>query len=1080
MKANDCRFMKTALGFSISTKIKGLGLGFALMLCIGAAAQDRLVQGKVTSAEDNSPIPGVNILSMGKAVGTVSDVDGIYSLQVPTSTSSLVFSFIGFKTIEVELGERSILDVSLEVDITQLSEVVVTGTGVPTEKRKLAFAVESVTTDKLPIVPTASIDQALVGRIPGAQISSISGTPGSEMSIVLRGINTINSGTMPMILVDGVQMGATLLSSIDPNSIEKVEVIQGAAAATIYGAQGANGVLQIFTKKGKSGQIKIDFSMGFANNKMLNVGGVRKAQLHGFTTNYKNEVTVAGDTSTLLMLDPATLLYNSNIGYDPLNPSVKFDKPYDQNLQYFDHFKTFFVPANTYNTSIAVSGGSDKTDFNVSLSKTRQESTFNGSGYNDRTNLSLNLGIELARSLHLRTITRLINNKNTINVEEKQDFGTGIIFGSILYARPFADYNRKDMEGNYGADYGEASSLLQFNPNYQWQYSSTLDNKIDILQSFNLTYSFPKYLDLDLLYGINYQDRNLRHEVQNQSLNQNSVNAFTWSYWNNDVDNTGEITTNYNNQTFQNLKTTAFLRFDFEKDFNLKIPIKATTQLSYDYRSDASKKYENYALGMPVAPPLTSIQGTTFGVYQDYKERFVTFGYLINQRFEYGDLAGVSGGFRSDYSSAFGKGSKPFTFPRADGFFRLSGLDFWNNSGISNAILEWKVRAAYGEAGIQPRPFDRYVTLGSRALGATNALYIPADQSNANLNVEVSKEFEVGTDIMFEGLKGDWLRNFQTSISYWTRTTENAIFRVDAAPSTGVGTLLDNAISLESKGLQVSLNASMFKGSKVTWNLTTNYSQQNSIISKVKGDEIIVGNRILKAGEPVGQLYGWLMLNSVDQKNPNGEPFIDPSQQSNFTVASNGWVVNKSSKQPYITPDRYGLGNPNPDFMMTFINDISYRNFLTFSFQVDWLQGNHLMNYTKQWMYRDGVHSDYEKPITINGETGAWSAFYRGVYNNTYWDKNYFVEDASFVRLRNVSIGLDFAKLFTIQKINRLQLVLSGRNLWTITKYTGMDPEISSYGANTNYSSRNSLFRGIDNGTMPNFRTYQFTFFISL
>ncbi len=1056
-------------------------ISVALILCaVSVMAQDRTVGGSVTSADEGIALAGVNVLVSGTNFGTVTDAEGKYMLRIPDGVATLKFSFIGYQSKSVSIEQKSLIDVQLITDIAQLSEVVITGTGVPTEKRKLSFAVESVTSDKLPVVPTASIDQALVGKIPGAQISSINGTPGSEVSILLRGINTINQGTMPMILLDGVQLVATTLSAIDPNSIDKVEVIQGAAAATIYGAQGANGVIQIFTKKGNRGKIQIDFSMSAATNEMLNNGDVRKAKLHGFATNQNNEVIVAGNPTLLLEQDPATLLYNGNVGYDAFNPSTKFDKSYNRNLKYFDHLKIFFKPAFSYNNSIAISGANEKTDFKIAISNMRQESVFRGDGYNDRTNLALNFGLELAPRLKLRTITQLIYSHNTINVVGKQDFGLQGMFFGILNTRPFADFEKKDLNGNYGINVGEAVGINNSNPFYQWQYSNTVDNKIDILQNFNLTYSFAKYVELDLLYGVNYQDRNLKHEVQNQSLNQNSVNSNNWSAWNNYNDNTGEITYNNNDRTFQNFKASAFVRFDFEKDFHWNTPIKSSTQITYDYRNDEQKRYESYALGMPLSPPLTSISGTTFGVYQDYREKFVTFGYLLNQRFDYKELAGISAGFRTDYSSSFGKGSKPFTFPRADGYLRISEFDFWNNSGISNAILEWKVRAAYGEAGIQPRPFDRYITLGSRPLGLTNALYLPSNQSNADLNVEVSKEFEAGTDIVFEGLKGSWLRSMQLSFSYWTRNTDNAIFRVDAAPSSGVGTVLDNAISLESKGLQTSLTAAIFKNQSFRWNLVTNFSHQNSIIAGVKGDEIIVGNRILKAGEAVGEFYGWLMLHRVDQRKPNGDPFIEPSLQSEYEVASNGWVVNKNSKQPFVSPDRYSLGNPNPDFMMTFINEFSYKNFLTFSFQVDWLKGNRLYNSTKQWMYRDGVHADYEKPITINGETGAWSAFYRGTYNPAYWDKNYFIEDASFTRLRNISLGVDFARVFNIVKLNRLQLVLSGRNLWTLTKYTGMDPEVSTRGANNNYGSITSLQRGIDNNTMPGIRTYQVSLFVGL
>ena len=1054
--------------------IYGVLTGVLLFLTTIAAAQE--VTGRVTDATTGDPVPGVNVLVKGTTNGTVTGISGNYKINTGGTTGLLVFSFMGMKSEEIRLGQQTNINVSLEPDIKQLSEIIVTGTGVPTEKRKLAFAVESVATEKLSPVPTASIDQALVGRIAGAQITSINGTPGSEISIVLRGINTLNRGTMPMILLDGAQMGATFLSSIDPNTIEKVEVIQGASAASIYGAQGANGVIQLFTKKGKAGKMNIDMSFGMGASEFLNVGGLRKAQLHGFTTNQNNEVINPGDGSVLTQ-DSATLIYSGNVGYNAFDTATKVDKPYDANLKYFDHFKMCFRPATTTNYSIAISGGGDNMDYSIALSKMRQESNFRNDGYLDRTNLVVNVGAQVAKGLRLRAVTQLIYNYNTINIWDKQDFGRSGNFGPLLTSRPFADFTKKDLDGNYGANFGAAAGVNQFNPFYEFQYASSLDKKIDLLQNLNLSYSFPKYVDVDLLYGINYQTRNFRHEVQNQSLNQNSNERSYWTAWSNWNDNTGEITTFDNDRTFQNFKATGTIHFDFANDFNWQLPIRSITQVTYDYRRDHLTRYKTYALGMPLSPPLSAPLGTTFNIPEDYREEFITFGYLVNQRFEYKDLAGISGGFRSDYSSSFGKGSTPFTFPRADGYFRISGLEAWDNSRLSKSIIEWKLRAAYGEAGIQPMPFDRYVTLGAKTLGTTSALYIPRDQNNPALDVEVSKEFEAGTDMLLDGLKGSWFRNIQLSFSYWTRKTDNAIFRVDVPPSIGVGTLLDNSVSLKSNGLQASMLVSVFKNSNLTWNLTTNFSMQESLVAAVKGDTIIAGDRIVAAGQSVGELYGVLMLHSIDQRKPNGELFIDSLEQSRYEVASNGWVVDKTSKQPFLSNERYSLGNPNPKFMMTFINDISFRKVVTLSFQIDWLAGNNLYNNSKQWMYRDGIHSDYEKPITINGNTGAWSAFYRGAY--TPWTKNYFYEDASFVRLRNISVGVDFARIFK-NRLNKLQLVLSGRNLWTYTRYTGMDPEVSTYGANSNYTIASTLERGIDDNSRPNLRSYLFTLFIQI
>ncbi|HMG90023.1 MAG TPA: TonB-dependent receptor plug domain-containing protein, partial [Chryseolinea sp.] len=278
------QFRRCYLGRSVSPWL------FKLFIIIfiatpGYSQQQRLITGKVTHKNDGIGLPGVNVVLKGTAIGTATDVNGSYTLSIGESSGVLIFSFVGFETHEIVVGGRSTVDVLLVPNITQLSEVTITGTGVPVERRKLAFAVESVTSSQLPATPTSSLDQALIGRIPGAQISSIDGTPGAEMSIMLRGINTINRGTMPMIMVDGVQMGATLISSIDVSTIDKVEVIQGAAASSIYGAQGANGVIQIFTKRGKAGKMAIDFTAGWSRSEQLNVGGLRKGMYHAFDTN---------------------------------------------------------------------------------------------------------------------------------------------------------------------------------------------------------------------------------------------------------------------------------------------------------------------------------------------------------------------------------------------------------------------------------------------------------------------------------------------------------------------------------------------------------------------------------------------------------------------------------------------------------------------------------------------------------------------------------------------------------------------------------------------------------------------------
>jgi TonB-dependent starch-binding outer membrane protein SusC len=243
---------------------KFLLMCFSFGFAISVWAQDRVVTGKVSSTDDGSPLPGVNVVLKGTTSGTVTDADGAYKITIPAEGGSLVFSFIGLQTSEVPIGERAIVDVQLGLDVKQLSEIVVTGSGVATEKKRLGIAVESVTSDKLPATPSSSIDQALIGKIAGAQISSISGNPGDPVNILLRGINTVQGGTKPMILVDGAQVAATDINSLDLTNIDRVEVVQGAASASIYGAQGANGVIQVFTKKGQKGRVLVNFLTSYA------------------------------------------------------------------------------------------------------------------------------------------------------------------------------------------------------------------------------------------------------------------------------------------------------------------------------------------------------------------------------------------------------------------------------------------------------------------------------------------------------------------------------------------------------------------------------------------------------------------------------------------------------------------------------------------------------------------------------------------------------------------------------------------------------------------------------------------------
>jgi len=1054
---------------------------FSLFLLIGSISMtfaQMTVSGKVTDSAGEAII-GANVTVKGEAgTGTITDIEGMYSLRVPSGATTLVFSYTGYDTQEVSLGASSVVNVILS-EGKLLEEIVVTGTGVATGRKSLAFDVQAIGSSKLPIAPTADIGSALIGKIAGAQISSVNGSPGQPINIILRGVNSIRGGTLPMIMLDGVQIASTGLENLDLNNVERVEVVSGPAAASLYGAQGANGVIQLFSKKGKQGRLNIDFSSNIAVNELLNVGGLNKAKKHPYVINAGGEVV--DGSGVPLVFDGETGSYLSNPVFNLISPTSIYNQDYGKNLQWYDHYNMFFQKATVFNNSLSVNGSSEKFNFSFVLSDNKQETVFKNNGDFRRTNISANIGYEIFNGLTFRSTTQLVNTNSTL----LDPNGRNMLF-AINNSRPFANFEAKDDAGLASPYYGDAVGVNHYNFNYIIENAKVKDKTLDIVQSFNLNYKFSKFVELDAKYGLNRSALNSRYEIVDQTR---SVGSEYWQYWaeyysprtswgaptvgseSGEINNSDYISTN------QNLNANAFIRFNFEDDFGLNIPLNTSTQIGWDYRKTDFTQFRSYGTDAPGFTPYTAQNMANFQIASDFSSKFATYGYLVNQRFDYSDVAGLSAGFRSDYSSAFGQGSKPFTFPRGDAYVRLTNLGFLKGSKLNNVVDEWKLRAAYGEAGIQPGAYDRFPVLNTRALGSQSAFSTPVSNANADLQIEVSKELEFGTDMTFKLGSKEWLNNLNFSFTLWQRTSENVIDRVDVAPSLGIGQQLTNSMTLKSNGIQASLGLIVLANKNWEWDFTTNFNKQVSKVDKVLGDAELIktsaagsSGYIIRAGEQIGQIYGYLFLNDVNALDPStGQPFIAPDLQGNYEVASNGYVVNKASKQPYASADKYSLGDPYPSFNTSFINQISYKKMILFGFQWDWVNGSNIYNQTKQWMYRDGIHQDYDNPITIDGKTEAYSAFYRGAYavRQANGTKSYFMEDASFMRLRNLSIGFELAKIFNMKAVNSLQLTLSGRNLVTFTKYTGFDPEVSSGTSNSSWD------RAVDHNTIPNVKSYQ-------
>ncbi|MEO7312618.1 MAG: SusC/RagA family TonB-linked outer membrane protein [Chitinophagaceae bacterium] len=1025
-----------------------------LFLCVTAVAQTTTVTGKVTD-DRGAGLPNASVREKSTKNGVTAGVDGTFSIKVKTG-ATLIISAVGFESKEMAASGN--LAVSLATDIRALNEVVVTGVGTATTRKKVAIAVQSLGADKLPTIPAASIDQALVGKIAGASITSTSGNPGSPVSIQFRGANTIQGGSEPMILLDGVALSVPL-NTIDLNTIEKVEVVQGASGATQYGAQGANGVIQLFTKKGKLGATKINLSSRVSTDEYINLGNVHQAINHSFKVDGSGDILQGSGTDKLVQ--------NSlGIWGNPVwlsGPNDQNNKPYKNNTQFYDHFSELFHKAQTTNHSVSVSGAKEKMDYALSLSQLRQESIIDG--LLKRTNFTANIGFEVFKGLTVRSTTQLVVTENTTG---------NLNISSALYTYPFASFKYTDADGNHTYKFGGAGANSS-NPYYYRQYRHYNDKYVDIIPSINANYKFPRFVELDYKYTIQQGREDYNRLADNQSKNKSSAanNYFTGEGL------TGGIYNYIGRSTRQNSLATVNVKFDLAKDFHLNVPLVSTSTVAYDWRKRQDNSTTNQYTGLPLYSANAN-QADTKAVLDIHDETFVTYGTYFNQKFDYGEIGGVAAGYRSDYSSRFGQTGTPQNFWSGNAYFRPSSLNFWD--GIAKWFPEFKIRAAHGEAGIQPGFSDRQILLNIANTDNGAAFYNPSLVGNTALVVERSKETEIGVDFSLKPGKNDWFSSVNLTATYWKRKGVDVIWNIPLAISTGTSQLKSNAVDLHSNGFELLLDANIFKSKMWSWNLGVVFGTQKTFTDAIYGTPDIplvwssAATYTLRPGEQWGTIYGYKTIKSFEQTDPTGVRYIAKANEGLYEIVD-GRVVEKSSKRVQMTPDKYLLGNTSPKFNMSFTNSVSYKDIATLSFQFDWIAKALQYNQTKEWMYSEGLHGDFDKPVTINGQTGAWTAYYRSFYDasESNGTKEFFLENSSFVRLRNISLSVDVAKIVKIPFTNRLQVVFSGRNIWTNTKYTGLDPEANqnTTGAGSTSTSQTTVQKGLDYFSFPNTKSYQ-------
>ncbi|MCS3795944.1 SusC/RagA family TonB-linked outer membrane protein [Niastella sp. OAS944] len=1035
-------------------------------------SQTKSVSGKVTDASGN-PLIGISVTIKGTMSGTTSNPDGTFKLNVPEN-ATLVFSGVGYEPTEMSVRNRTTMDVQLTTEIKALSEIVVTGTGVATEKKKLSIDVASVGKKDLAQSAIVSIDQALIGKVAGAQIQSNSGEPGQKANINLRGINSLGSST-PIILVDGVQV--TDINGLDVSNVDKVEIAKGPAAGMLYGAQGANGVIQIFTKKGsrnKAPSITL-LSKVSIDKVILGKDKTLSAKLHHFQQDASGNILdrngdVLKPDSLGMWPEPAEDDFNTDF-------NLKNNKTYPSNLPQYNHLEQAYQTAVSTTNSIGISGGGNKTDYSFTLSHLDQENVL--ANHLRRTNLSANLGFELFKGFTARNTTQVVlQDENllsgTYNVTDRIKYNVDVLFEGtnnnrfeMINSYPWIDFTSKYAGTNLTVVRPRDENQLNVLSEKDWHTRYSKDTRI--INNSNLNYKFPRFVELDFKYGIELWNS----EFQDLYKNQEAAPQVALGFWGSTAK--GSVRDDHSKSIYQNALSTIYFRTDFKKDFKMDVPITTTTQLSYDWRKLEYTSFFAQGLELPQYPP-ANISSAAIKTSGDGQFEYITYGYLVNQTIDFGSLFGITGGFRSDYNSQFGDQKKPFTFGRGTVYFRP--VELFDVTRLS----EWKIRAAYGAAGIPPNEFDgeyysRQTTLGSIQLGEGVGLYLPNILGNKNLRVQEVREMEIGTDITITPSAKDWFNKIGLSFTYWSKNNKNNIQYVDLAPSSGAQQIRDNLIDLTVKGADASLDVSAYTSKTIDWQLGVRFGTFKTKVDKVaNGRDFVSGLFVVKEGESLGNFYTVTPLTSIDQtRTADKTRYIPETDASQYEIV-NGIVVNKETKRAVLTDatDQRITGNAYPDFTMSFINNVTLWQKLNISMQWDWYHGNEIYNLTKQWMYRDRLQKDFDKPITINGESGAFVNFYNSLYNSVQ-RTGWFVEKGAFWRMRDLTITYQLGSTLKVPWIKGIAITASGRNLLTITDYEGLDPEATSaqdsqgnrtFGAGANI--------GADYFAIPNLRSYQF------
>jgi len=1010
------------------------------------------ISGKATD-DKNKPLASISVFVKGTSFGTTTSEDGSYSFvaSLKPGKYKVVFSGIGFVGKEQDLLVNTTVSytvsASLKEDASGFEEVIVTGTSQGTTKKQLGNFIGTVKGSQLTNAASGNAITALQGKVPGAQITQNSGDPAGGMTVKLRGVSSISGSSDPLYIVDGViinnsnarvtnaqsdydgsgSIGQNRMVDINPNDIDRIEVLNGAAAAAIYGSRANAGVVQIFTKKGSSGAPKITFSSRVNFNELR-----KRLEFSKAPTKFGGPTDGAGALTQDIITTP--LATNTT------------------NVTRYDYQDYIFRTGMGTDNNVSITGGQEKLRYYASLNHNFNQGIIRGTD-NQRFGFRLNLDNTINKWLSMTAGINYINNVTNEKPDGNSFFSP---INSMTIIGNFHNIEARDANGNLQAvgERGRINPLSVINDIKQRNATSRA------ISNLGFKINLAKGLVIDYTAGLDVISQNGTTFIPPFTYNVSPANyggGITAAGVPDPAQNGYASAASFNSTFFNN-------DLNITYSTNITQKLASVTQIGYSEQYERSQYILNHSRGL--LPGIsTANAGSTIIPGSDGRSERSIRGFFLQQNFKFNNQFFVTVAGRVDGSSVFAKNNRNFFYPKVSGSYVISESDYFKNSSFSKYVNNFKLRAAYGESGNLTGigAFDRFNVYNNNPFLGRASLTSPSTTVSTDLKPERQKEFEIGTDISMLDNRVVLTFNY-----YNKQVTDLLVPNITNAPSSGFPTASKNVGTLRNKGFEILLSGSPIKTKNFRWEITGNFSRNvnrienlgvpfisfstgtGAVFALIPGYDAPVFYSTFFARDASGKQ----LLNAsnipvtargpVATGSPFGTPTVDPTTGLPFTSGPNSTIL------------RGVLGSPNPTYTTTLINSFTFKK-LTLGFQLDRVAGVEVFN--ADYRTRQGVGNGSEL-----AEKEHRGLLPRGYIQQTYAIEEWRVDDGSFTKLRELSISYNLGKVG--KAFSNLTVSFAGRNLVSWDNYKGYDPE-------TNATGQNSLLRGVDFGNVPIPRTYQ-------